>query len=311
MAEYTVIDLGSFSALLLIARMDEMGLVQPLLERYKVTHLGEDVAQTGRLKPEAIEQTMNVLAEYQKLIAGYPDTSVFVIGSEALRRAKNSADLHDKIKRRFAWELDILAAQDEAQLSYLGAISGMTELSGRCCVVDLGGGSCEFSVGKGWAVESKKSVPIGAVGLYEKSGRKESLCSGERLELFHFVKILLEEHEIKELLSNVEEFIVCGGTITTLAAVKKKLTVYNPGAVNGMALSRKELWDIYFLLNAKTVEERKKIPGLEAGREKVVLFGALIILTLMEWLQIEYIRVSDRGLRYGYLQNKLLKTEKK
>ncbi|HID38163.1 MAG TPA: hypothetical protein EYP36_01450 [Calditrichaeota bacterium] len=307
MTKYAVIDIGSFSVLLLIAETDSAGNIYPMQEHYKITRLGDNVAKTGRLNEAAIERTLEKLEEYRKIVTRNTIAAVYLLGSEALRRAENSAELSIKIKERFGWDLEILDAEEEAQFSYRGAVSGLPHLPNRCCVIDVGGGSCEFCVGQGMRVETMKSIAVGAASLYEKSGRKRTLCSAERLELSHFVKLLLQENGINELLMDAQDFIVCGGTITTLAAIKRQLTVYTPAMVNGLALSRKELWDMYFALNAQPIRERKKNPGLEAGRERVVLFGALIILTLMEWLHIEYIRVSDRGLRYGYLQNKLLK----
>jgi len=307
MPEYAVIDIGTFSLLLLIAETGRSGVLKPVQEKYEIARLGEDVKRTGFLREDAMQRALSIMDTYYRLIGRYSDIQVFVIGSEVLRRAQNSDTFASEIKQCFGWDLHILNAEEEARLSYAGVLSGFPDWNERRCVLDVGGGSTEFSIGEGKNILAGKSLALGAAVLYEQGGKKASLCSGERLELVQFTKLLLEEAGINVLLSGIREYIACGGTATTLAAIKKKLTAYYPGAVNGLALSREEIWDIYFRLNDLTPQQRRDMPGMESGREVIVLYGALIILTLMDWLQVEYIRVSDRGLRYGYLVNELLK----
>ncbi len=307
MAEYAVIDIGTFSVLLLLAKAESPDRIDPLHEEYEIARLGEDVARTGRLSEAATLRTLEKLDQYRKTIDQHSVEAVYVVASDALRRAANSGTFVQTIKDRFGWEVHIVSAEEEARLSYLGTTSGFSDLKETCCVIDVGGGSTEISVGQSKNLLDWKSVPTGAVRLFEQGGKKETLCSGERLELVQFVKLLLENAGIKTLLSDVEQYIACGGTATTLAAVKKRLAIYKPGAVNGLALSRDEIWQMYFRLNDLTPGQRRALPGMESGRETVVLYGVLIILTLMEWLRIGHIRVSDRGLRYGFLADKLLK----
>jgi exopolyphosphatase / guanosine-5'-triphosphate,3'-diphosphate pyrophosphatase len=95
------------------------------------------------------------------------------------------------------------------------------------------------------------------------------------------------------------------GTFTTMAAVEKKLTSYSHNEVHGSELSIDEVKRQVRLFQERTVEERKKVPGLEAKRADVILAGACLVERIMILFGIRQVVVSDQGVRYGLLYERL------
>jgi exopolyphosphatase/guanosine-5'-triphosphate,3'-diphosphate pyrophosphatase len=94
------------------------------------------------------------------------------------------------------------------------------------------------------------------------------------------------------------------GTFTTLAAIEKGLRHYSHREVHGSHLSRAEVQRQIALFKAKTIAERREIPGLEPKRADVILAGALLIERVMVFFGAEQVIVSDQGIRYGLLHER-------
>ena len=133
-----VIDLGSHSALLLIAQI-ENGRLLPLKERFRITRLGQEVNNLGYLPYENQQRALDVLEEYRHELQTAGCSKVTVLGTEALRRAQNARELVQKIEQRFGWEVRVLSPQEEATYAYLGAISAFENFGEKnFTVIDVG-----------------------------------------------------------------------------------------------------------------------------------------------------------------------------
>ncbi len=295
-----VIDLGSHSALLLIAQM-ENGHIIPLKEDFKITRLGQGLSKNDELQPQNRQRTLDVLIDFKKEIASFNCKKVFVIGTEALRRAKNTGTFLQQIKERLSWDTQVLTPLEEAAQSYLGAISAFNDFENKkFTVIDVGGASTEITKGDGVQIEKKRSFPVGAAVLAEKFNFKEKLNRPDIPKIRDMLDGLFEIDALKAL--TAESILVgSGGTITTLAAVKAKLEAYDANVINKMYLTLDELLLLFEKLNAHLLSERRKIKGLESGREDVIIYGALIYIHILQQTEKWRIKVSSRGLRHGYL----------
>jgi exopolyphosphatase/guanosine-5'-triphosphate,3'-diphosphate pyrophosphatase len=92
-----------------------------------------------------------------------------------------------------------------------------------------------------------------------------------------------------------------GGANTNLAAVRHELAAYDPEVIQGTVLDREEIDRQIELYRSRTADERTAIVGLQPARANVILAGALIVRTVLDKLQCDELRVSDRGLRHGVL----------
>ncbi len=300
-APIAVIDLGSHSALLLIAHYDGQKL-RVLQEEFVVTRLGQGIQQDGKLTEDRQQQALEVLRRFKKQALNAGCKTVALIGTEALRRATNRLAFSKRIKQQLGLTLKVLSPEEEARFAYLGAISAFKPVEHRAfTVIDVGGNSTEITSGHGQQVQKHVSLPIGAARLAEASQFKVRLTETDRQDLFEAIEIQLGQTAFGKQTQLTGVVVGTGGTITTVAAIKHKMQHYEAHKIDQTVLSRKEMENLFDLINGLTLEERKTLKGLEPGREDVLPYGMLIYLYLMKRWQISEIRVSSRGLRYGYL----------
>ena len=104
----------------------------------------------------------------------------------------------------------------------------------------------------------------------------------------------------------IENFVAVAGTATTLAAWHLELREFNAHKIDECVLTRGDVHRMVEELKWRTNAERAALPGIEKGREDVLLAGALILWRSMELLGFPEVRISTRGLRVGILQAKII-----
>ncbi len=299
---YAVIDLGTNSVLLLIGKIAADKRVEALHHEFRVTRIGEGLQLTGRLADNAINRTIKVLDEYLRIIKRFKPERVKLIATAALRIASNSEDFKQRVEKELGIRTEIISSEDEAKYGYLGVLDGLTHVNDKILVMDVGGGSTEVTLGEKDRIHNYQSLSIGVVTLREIMGMKDTLCSGDRLKAIAYIKLKMEELNFLGDIEGDINFVATGGTMSSIAAIREKMTEYDPLKINGYRLSRDGIWKMFYTLNGMTIEERKNLPGLESGREDVILYGLLIYLTMLELRKIDTVNVSDRGIRYGMLK---------
>jgi exopolyphosphatase/guanosine-5'-triphosphate,3'-diphosphate pyrophosphatase len=227
---------------------------------------------------------------------------VSLVATEVLRAAGNSHDFIERIKHKLGWKIEVLSGEEEAKYSYIGASDSITEPDKPVIVMDVGGGSSEIILGKGSQVQDFQSIPIGAVRLWEKIGKKVCLTRSDEKKISEIIGERFESITFREKISAENNLIGLGGTITTLVAIQEAMKAYQAGVVNGYCLTNEQIEQLFNKINALSLAERKKVPGLVAGREDILLYGILIFTTFMKFTRIKQVIVSDRGLRFGYLK---------
>jgi exopolyphosphatase/guanosine-5'-triphosphate,3'-diphosphate pyrophosphatase len=248
------------------------------------------------LSERAIERTLDILNEYYRDIRNCEVEDVHVLGTEALRLARNQDEFRDTLFSQFNWNLTTLTGEEEAYYSYLGAIKNMVAEEHDALVIDVGGGSTEIISGLGNSVHFMQSIPIGVVKIGEMLDMKIRLSQKDCTTIKNMIF-----DQIKELpLPHDTQVIGSGGTMTTLAAIREQMYIYNPQVINGYTLELSELADLYLMLNELNLDQRRRLPGLIPGREDVILYGTLVFMAIMEQYNYNKIIASDRGLRYGW-----------
>lgn len=294
------VDIGTNSCRLLIAEKKADDSFDILSRKLEITRLGEGVDQNRVLKEQAIKRVLNALKKYKKIIDKFKVDSIRVVGTSALRDVENSQLLADKIYD-LGLELEIISGEKEAELNYLGAVSN---LEADFLLIDIGGGSTEFIWSDSLEINFK-SLDIGCVRMTEKfiSNPEEKVSPTEVKEIQNYVDKLLS----KELELNKEFKIKgVGGTITTLAAVKLSLEVYNSSKIENLKLEYNELEKIRDRLTGLELEARKKVKGLQPKRADIIVSGLIILMTIMKHIDSQELYVSDHDLLYGLLKEELV-----
>jgi len=295
------IDIGTNTILLLIAKMEE-GKVNPLFEIETVARLGEGVQKNGILSKEAMDRGLQTLAQYLKRCQEMEIQKIFAVGTSALREAKNSKDFLNLVREKLDLPIEVISGEEEAQLSFLAVAKDLQEREKPILVVDVGGGSTEFILGEGDQIRQWISLPLGSVRFTEEFLRSDPVQEEEWGGM---------EKKIREHLVNIPHsqeplsMVAVGGTATTLASVEQGLEDFIAEKIHHFVLGKEALKNQLLLYRFKTVEERKRIPGLPVARADVILAGGAILYLAMEELKCPSVLISCRGVRYGLLYEKL------
>ncbi len=292
------IDIGSYSVRLTIAEVSN-GL-KILLERGAITALGKGVNEDGYLSNESMEETLKTLIEYKHIIDNYGVDHIIAVGTEALRVARNSGSFIDMVKKETGIEINIISSEEEGKYSYISAVYSL-ELKGNILVVDQGGSSTEFIYGKDTNIEKIISLKMGIVNLTERFINSDPPSKRELKKMQDFIL-----NKLSGLHFQINDLIGLGGTITTLSALEYNVFPYDSRKIHGTILSLDSIRGWFERLVSMTVEERKKIPAIEDRRAEAIIAGILMFMCILEYFNLNTIRVSDWGLKQGIIISKFL-----
>ena len=290
-----VIDVGTNSIKFHAAKKKADGSLETVLDKNDIARLGEGLRETGLIAPEALERnalSVAAFAEKAKELGAVPE----IVGTMALRTAKNAADFASRVKELTGLDVRIIPGEEEARLSYLAVLSGLPLAGGELVTFDTGGGSTEFVYGRGTEMVRKFSVPLGAVRITEEFFADDPVRPGS---VDAAVKEIRSSLTGGGVLGSPEVIVGMGGTVTSLASVKFKMETYDPDVVQGSVLTLAELKDMAAMFASMTLEERKGVTGLQPKRADVILAGTCIVCAILELLGASSFTVSDRGLRHG------------
>lgn len=300
------IDIGTNSLRLLVADVGPDSFRKITADR-KTTRLGRDLDRTGRLSRDAEERSLEALQGFAEQIRRHAALRTAAVGTSALRNASNSSAFIREIKNKTAFDITVITGEEEARLTFLGVKRGLAGSDGQrdgeplraALVIDVGGGSTELiSSGARGALVSE-SLPLGAVYLNERFIRHDPPLEEELVLLRRAIREELEKHAGMIRPGAAGICVGTAGTITTLAAIDQGLAEYDPDRINRFVLTLDALDAIIRRLSSCALEERRTIPGLEQGREDIILAGALIVQELMRKFSYASLVVSDGGLREG------------
>ncbi len=298
------IDIGTNSVILLVAEAGGGG-VRSLVDKSVITRLGSGVDRTGRLDDSASERTLDCLQSFADELEQMGVTDRQVVGTSALRDASGGEEFLSRAESILGVRPRVISGSDEARLTFRGALSGLN-LGEMVTVFDVGGGSTEIIAGRAGAQESEidsaASVDIGSVRLHERHVRHDPPQTDELLAVQGDIRAHLPEANQYRTSSSV---IGVAGTVTTMFAISNQLATYDGVLVHGGRLTRAEIQYWSEKLAHQTVAERRCVVGLDPRRADVIGIGALIVLAVMDWLGTGEIIVSDRGVRWGLVEQAL------
>ena len=303
----SVIDIGTNTVLMLIADVDARGGLEPVYHGHEIARLGMGVDEHRRILPEALDRALKTIRSFVNLSKQYQSDRIVACGTSALRDAANRDEVLDRMRSATGIDVEILSGNQEAELTYLGAIG---EFAGerndqKFAVLDIGGGSTEITAGTGRQIQSKQSHNIGCVRLTERFLRTSPPSSPD---IDQAIGSIRQHVGSLNPLDSATRLIGVAGTLTTLGAMDLRLPTYDPLRVSGHRLTRETIESVLGQLRIKTSEQIKEIPQILPGRADILLAGILILLEVMRQLEAFEITVSDRGLRYGVAMKEALRT---
>jgi exopolyphosphatase / guanosine-5'-triphosphate,3'-diphosphate pyrophosphatase len=290
------IDCGTNTILLLIADVTAEGVVG-VEDHAEIVRLGEGLDASGQLKPEAMRRALDALDRYVARISALECSHVLAVGTEAIRRAVNGSVFVNEATARLGTvggRFQVIDGEREARLSWRAVQASFPALTGPRTVVDIGGGSTELIVGER-DVEAVVSIPIGSVRLTERIVRSDPPTAEEQAALVATIDAALDGAPVKPR----GTVVGIAGTVTTLAAMAQRMTVYDGDQVHGSTLDLDGLRATVHSLAQMPVADRRRTPGLEPKRADVIYAGAVILERVVSRAGAGGLLVSDRGIRWG------------
>ncbi len=323
------IDLGTNSCRLLIVRLNvasersnflrifSKSFSWKVIDSYsRVIRLGEGLHHTPLLSDNAIERAIESLQICKKKLDRYAVSKLRIVGTEACRRAKNAEVLIDRAKKELGLSIDVINAKEEARLALRGCSAVLDRRLEYSVIFDIGGGSTEVSFIK--KIDKKRgvvslfevidsvSLPHGVVTSSEALAQSPDIKAA-RADLLESVQSLLKDfsnkHSIQEHINNQNiQMLGTSGTVTTLAAIHFGLVQYSRKAIDGTILNTSS-----FLKVIDNILEIKETdtphPCIAPNFLEYAITGSLILKGICLNLPVDKIRVADRGVREGVLND--------
>ncbi len=295
------IDLGTNTIRLLVAEAGPGPSLQLLHQEQVIARLGERLSETGRLGVEAMGRARAAVLRYRERARALGAREVLVVATSAVRDAANRDEFLDPL-RESGLTVRLVSGEEEGRLALLGTRWGLGLGAERFCLMDIGGGSTEFIVASGDALERAVSLPLGVVHLTERYLKTDPVAGEEYRALIAYVRGVLAGGALPTLAGLPPGALVgTAGTITTLAALDLGLDTYDPERVNGHRLLSPRIEALLARLAALPVAERARLPCLEPGRADLIIAGIAIALETMRGMGVDALTVSEYGLREGIL----------
>lgn len=294
-----VVDLGTNSVRLLVASAgpgEDEGL-EEFARDMVITRIGQGVDRTGRIDPEALARTLDVLERYCRRARALHAERIRVSATAAVREATNRDELEAAVRTQAGSELEVITGEREAALSFLGATHGL-DASAPFLVLDIGGGSTEFAVGTEQP-ESSISTPMGSVRLTERLIRTDPPSDEDLAAVAKAVHGILDEEERSVPVRTGRTLVAVAGTPTTIQAISLGLSFYDPEAIDRSWLSVAEAERVLAEMAAMTNAERAALPVMAQGRADVIVAGGVILVEVMRRFGFERALVSETDILDG------------
>jgi exopolyphosphatase/guanosine-5'-triphosphate,3'-diphosphate pyrophosphatase len=277
------IDCGTNSIRLLIAdRTSEPARLTDLHREMRIVRLGEGVDATGQFSAGALARTRAALVDYAALLSRYQVSKVRMVATSATRDAANrdeffamtAAVLGSVVPGAVA---EVITGEEEAELSFRGAVADLDAAAAPFVVVDLGGGSTEVVLGDGAGVQASYSADIGCVRMTERCLHSDPPIADEVAEARAVVRERLAEALAVVPVQQARTWVGVAGTFTTIAALAHGLTTYDSEAIHLSRVGFSELLAVCEQLIGMTRQQRATLGPMHEGRVDVIGGGAIVV----------------------------------
>jgi exopolyphosphatase/guanosine-5'-triphosphate,3'-diphosphate pyrophosphatase len=304
-----VIDIGTNSTRLLIADVDrQTGTLEELVRRSQVTRLGDGVDSSGSLSDAAIARVHATLDLYRAELDEYDCEANLAVLTSAVRDADNGADFAKGLREHYGLDARVLRGEEEAQLTFLGAMSGRASTAGGdtatspdepTVVIDVGGGSTEFVVGSDHSAGFHVSLQAGVVRMSERHIHSDPPTPEELQALATDVRTTFLDGLPQTERDAVEHGIAVAGTATSAAAIEQELDPYDPARVDGYTLMLGTVELLLARLADMDEDGRREVVGLHPDRAPTIVAGMIVLSEAMRVFGLEQVEVSEHDILYG------------
>ena len=294
-----MVDIGTNSTRLLIADVAPGGVVEELHRESIVTRLGDRTDATGRLRDDAMQRVFGALQRYRERIDEHAVTATTGVLTSAVRDAANGAAFTATVRERFGLDARTIGGDEEAALTFAGATSERARDGRELLVVDIGGGSTEFVIGRDGEVGFHVSTQAGVVRQTERHIHDDPPPAAAIEQLRTEVAEIIAANVPQPRRERVAHGIAVAGTATSCAAIELALDPYDPARVHGHTLARATVQQILDRLAQLTDVERRRVTGLQPDRAPTIVAGVAMLVEVFDAFGLDELEVSEHDILRG------------
>ncbi len=300
-----IIDCGTNTFHLLIAELGQDGSYEIIFRERSYVLIGEEgLAQLGE-KPR--QRGVETLRHFRKKMEEMAVDKWRVFGTEALRRAGNSHDFLELVKRETGIQIEIISGDEEARLIHLGVMQAVPPFAGKALIMDVGGGSVEFIIADTQQVYWARSFPIGVQVLFSDFQRNDPISQGDLLAIdLHLESVLqplaeqLKTHHTPSLI----------GASGTFEVIESMLQLDKPSPLYGI-VSAEDFRRLYRKVLPSTETERLQMEGLPKERVKLIVVALKLVDYVVNLANVRYIVPSAYAMKEGMLKDEIESLKRK
>lgn len=288
------IDIGSNSVLLLAAEIsNDSKIVKELLNLSYITSLGKDLDKTKKFHPDSMLATYEALKDYKLQLEkiGFSPENVIVTATEASRVATNAPEFFAKIKSELGFKITLISSVGEAHYTALGVASAIDTTESEIVIMDMGGASTELIKIhlKPFKILSTVSLPVGSV---RANDWKKDFSFDERMN-----SILNQDFKNY----STKTLLCVAGSMTSLASMYLGHNSFKESEIEGLEIKFSSFRDFSSDLQKTNVDNLLLLFPQLGKRAPMIAAGSKVAELIGEKLNIETLKISTRGLRYGVL----------
>ena len=274
------IDCGTNSIRLLIADIDGNNF-REVVRDMEIVRLGQGVDETGQFHPDAIARTLAAVDKFAAEIAKRGVEKIRFCATSATRDATNRHLFVDGVRDRLGIELEVISGDEEAALSFAGAIKDLDPSNGPFFVVDIGGGSIEFVFGTS-TVQAARSVNIGCVRMTERHFASDPATAQQIEAARSDIQAAIAQAAAVVPINKAKTLVAVAGTATTVAAAALDLPEYDRYAIHLSRISAQQTYNAATMFATSTREQRLALGYIHPGRVDVIAAGSLVLSEIMK-----------------------------
>ena len=293
-----VVDMGSNSFRLEVGRVEGDQIYR--LDTWRETlRLGAGLDDKGNLTPEARRAALACLARFAERLRGLSPAAVRAVATNTLRIARNAGTFLPQAERTLGFPIDVITGHEEARLIYVGVAHVLPASPEPRLVIDIGGGSTEFIIGRGPAPERLESLKVGCVGMTKRFFGDGTLSAHAFAAADTHARAEIEAIAREFNREHWREAYASSGTALALAEILEQNGLSAGGITpDGLARLRKRM------IGAGHVR-RLRLAALKAERAPVLAGGLAVMAAALAELDVARINPVGGALRLGVLYDLL------
>ena len=285
-----IVDLGTNSLRFDIYTISRTGEAELLYHKKDMIRLGEGVFMRKKFSPQAVQRVLKTMSTVCKIAQKHHVQKMVCCATSPFREAKDAADLLKKIKKQTGCTLKVLSGEKEAKLIAKGVLH-FCPTPQKTVLIDIGGGSTEISICEGKKILSSKSLPLGSMRLQHLYLKKIPPTGKAIHKLKKAIHTSLQAH----IPPSFKKASCAIGSAGTVKALQKVTAPFHN------TIDKKNLETFCTKIQKLKLTPLKRLLHTEGRRGDIILAGALLLLEMMSFFNLQSLSVVKRGLRDGIL----------